>query len=110
MKIPRILLAFGLLAACSEPSGPSARYNVTITPPELLLTRIGQTAQLSVVASNLIGYPIRTEGAVWSSLNAAVVSVDSAGWVTSHAEGVARIRAEVRSVADTVNVFVRLNP
>jgi alpha-tubulin suppressor-like RCC1 family protein/uncharacterized protein YjdB len=75
--------------------------------PSAPLTALGESATLTAVAYDASDQPVMGAAAAWSSLDAAVASVDATtGRVTAVGNGTARIVAAAAGVADTVQITV----
>lgn len=110
----RFLILWGLLlglSACGadtpgepdvEPEGPVASVSLDLT--EAKLAR-GQQHQLVATVLDSAGRTI-TRPLDWSSSDPETVSVDSAGRVTAHQEGVATITGSLEGFSDTSTVTV----
>jgi Leishmanolysin/Bacterial Ig-like domain (group 2) len=101
------LCTLALVAGCggggTEPKVPAA---ITVSPPSLSFTAIGQTQQLSPTITDAQGNPVTGVSISWSSDNAGVASVSSSGLVTSHGNGSAQITAQAGSASAIVQVDV----
>ena len=89
LKWPTLVVLSLILVACSSgatppsPTPPSSSIaRIEITPSALLLTKAGETYDLTAQAYNALGEPVDAD-LVWSSNNEAVVKVEDSGRVTS---------------------------
>ena len=82
---------------------------IAITPPAAQLGAVGATVQFQASAADRNGNPVSVPAAqyVWSSSNAAVVSVDATGLATARANGIAQIRATLGAVIGQAQVLVQ---
>jgi uncharacterized protein YjdB len=71
------------------------------------LHAIGATAQLTATARAADNSLLADATFQWTSSDASIASVDTAGLVTAVADGTARVAAEYQGKADTVNVIVQ---
>lgn len=81
--------------------------SVVISPASVSLNAVGATAALSAAVTDANGQTIAGAAVAWSSLNAAVASVNASGVVTAQANGSASIVAVAGGAADTVSVTVQ---
>lgn len=89
-------------------TGPDPRraVNLTIEPSFVQIDAIGDTVRLTAVVLDQFGDPIETATITWSSLGAAVATVDSEGRVVSKGAGTGRIVASSGSLSDEIAVLV----
>ncbi len=80
--------------------------SIVVQPAETTLTGIGSTAQLTATAFDADGNAVPGVVFDWSTVDAAVASVDSSGLVTATGGGAAQIVAAAGGVADTARVTV----
>ncbi len=85
---------------------PLSVASVQMTPSTNQLVRISGTLQVNATARDAGGSIIAGRPVNWSSSNATVASVTSAGLVTGISVGTAVIQAEVDGRTGTVNVIV----
>ncbi|MBI4544717.1 MAG: Ig-like domain-containing protein [Gemmatimonadetes bacterium] len=78
-----------------------------LTPAADTLNAIGDTLVLAAAVTDRNGNAVAGAAVQWSSLDSAVASVDSRGYVVSRAVGTALIRAASGAVADTASILVR---
>jgi Big-like domain-containing protein/leishmanolysin len=101
------LCTLALLAGCggggTEPKVPSA---ITVSPPSVSFTAVGQTQQLSPTITDAQGNPLTGVSISWSSSDQAVASVSSSGLVTAHGNGSAQITAQAGSASTVVQISV----
>jgi uncharacterized protein YjdB len=93
----------------SAPPPPApAALRVVISPRNSAIVGVGNTRQLDAIVRDATD--VAVAGAIsWTSLDAAVATVDAAGLVTAQGEGVARIMAtSTGATADTAAVAVSL--
>ncbi len=76
--------------------------------PSPTLFAIGETLHLSATHVSAEGDTTAAAGVTWSSGDPSVASVDGGGRVTAAAPGTTRVRASFRSVADSLEVIVKL--
>ncbi|HEU5304748.1 MAG TPA: Ig-like domain-containing protein, partial [Gemmatimonadales bacterium] len=101
---PLALVALALVGACgTEPRVPSS---ITLTPPSISFTALGQTQQLASSVSDQHGDPLTDAAISWSTDNGAVAAVSSTGLVTAQGPGTAQIVAAAGSANATVSVSV----
>jgi hypothetical protein len=98
-QLPAFLLL--TLAACAPPLGPTPG-TLTITGSTTL--SVGETAQLT--ATDSAGRNV-TASATWSSSNANIATVSTAGRVLAVAVGTATMTAAVQGASASVQVNVR---
>jgi trimeric autotransporter adhesin len=90
--------------------GAAAVASVTLSPSSATLNAIGAQATFTATLRDAAGNQITDVSAAFSSLDAGIASVTSAGVVTAHAPGKARIVATAGSAADTAVVTVSQAP
>jgi uncharacterized protein YjdB len=85
---------------------------VIISPSEVTLTALGETAQLAAVGHDPSGNPISDAIITWSTPDSSIATVDQMGMVTAKAVGSALIVASASccQAADTVEVKVTQIP
>ena len=104
--VARVSLAVVLAACGGDPVSTTTVAAVQITTP-LGTLRPGQTSQFSATAVNGLGNTIPNAGAVtWSSLDAAIVSVNANGLATAGVAGTTSITATIQGVQGTRVVTV----
>ena len=86
---------------------PPVPTAVAVTPNVVLLTALGQTAQLTAEVRDQLGRVMENQLVVWASNHTTVATVDSTGLVTGVASGTAAISATAGSASDTAVVSVR---
>ena len=79
---------------------------VVVTPDTVLLSALGQTAQLVAEVRDQIGRVMEGSPVVWSSADASVAAVDTAGLVTAIGGGATTITATAGEVSVTAVVTV----
>jgi uncharacterized protein YjdB len=83
-------------------SGNTAVASITVTPPNALLSALGDVQQFSAVARDANGNIVAGASFTWTSTNAAVASVDgSTGLATAVANGSTVITASANGVSGT---------
>jgi hypothetical protein len=106
-----VLLA---LAACKgDGTGPQDDVATVQVMPDQRVLAVGEVLQLTPVVRDEGGEvpsDDRMDDLVWSTDNAAVVTVSPAGVVTGVAVGTANVRAELEGVSGTVQVKVAAVP
>jgi len=106
-----LLLAGLLLAACgggaTDTKVPSG---ITVTPTSVTLGAVGQTQQLTAVVTDQDGATIASPSVTWSSSNAGVATVTSAGLVSAVGNGSATITATAGAVSATAAVTITQTP
>ena len=121
--MPRGLLgatAIAFLVACAEDepvTGPRTVASVAVTPPTSAIV-IGETVSLAATAKDASGSVIVGRALQWTTSNASIATVSSAGVVLAVAQGIATISATIDgksgSAAITVSpvsvASVRLTP
>lgn len=109
----KIVVAAGLVtvaATCGGdgPTPPSGPASLNITPTDLRLVRIGDTARVTATPKDASGKPV-TADISWSSSSAAVATVEGQGnsaLVTARGFGTATITASAGSATQAINVRV----
>src|SRR5919107_3843838 len=100
-----------LFAACggggTEPNVPAS---ISLNPPALAFTVIGQSQQLSPTVSDEQGNPLNGAVVTWSTSNAGVASVSSAGLVRAEGFGSAEITARAGDVTAVAEITVAQAP
>ena len=104
----------GAVSACAGdggPSGPSPTdvASVDVTPSVVAMS-VGEARQLAASPKNAAGVLVSGKSAVWSSVNAAVASVDATGLVRGIAGGSVTISATVSGKVGTAAVTVTVVP
>jgi hypothetical protein len=104
----RLMMLLLGLHACggggrTEPEVPSS---ITINPPSLSFTALGQTRQLSPTVLDQQGNALPDVAVSWSTSNAAVATVSPDGLVTAQGAGTAQLTASAGSVSAQVEVEV----
>ena len=79
---------------------------VAVTPDTVVLTALGQTAQLTADVRDQLGRVMDGVGVSWSSSDATVAVVDSAGLVSAVGSGAATITATAGDASDDAIVTV----
>ena len=79
---------------------------VAVTPDTVVLTSLGQTAQLAADVRDQLGRMMDGVGVAWSSADTTVVVVDSTGLVTAVGGGVATVTATAGEVSGDAIVTV----
>ncbi|WP_419165817.1 leucine-rich repeat domain-containing protein [Candidatus Palauibacter sp.] len=88
------------------PPAPPRPATITVTPREIQLTAIGQTAQLGAEIRDQDGRVIPGATVAWASSDQAVAEVDSTGLVTATGEGATTITASAGAVSAAAGVTV----
>jgi hypothetical protein len=105
----KTMIACGLLlfVACSggDGGGPLPVASVTVTSDATQIS-VNATAHATAVPKDASGTAITGKTATWTSLNAGVASVSSAGLITGVAPGTAVIQATIDGVSGTVTITV----
>ena len=83
-----------------------APTTVAVIPDAVALTALGQTGQLAAEVRDQIGRVMGEVGVSWSSADATIAAVDSAGLVTAIGGGATTIAGTAGEVADTAVVSV----
>ena len=96
----------GSLSATASVAVTQVASTVELSPSSLEFVSIGATATLSATVKDAAGVTISDAPVTWSSSNTAVVTVSSAGLVTSVAVGTATITATSGSLSATASVTV----
>ncbi|WP_423925033.1 Ig-like domain-containing protein [Candidatus Palauibacter sp.] len=81
--------------------------SVVVAPSAVELTAVGDTVRLSAAARDANGHVVAGAVFAWSSSDASVVAVDSAGLVTAVGAGTSEVAARSGSVTGTARVSVR---
>jgi hypothetical protein len=107
-----LLLVLGLgVAGCggggTEPKVPTA---AALSQSTVSLTAIGQTAQLTATISDQNGNAISSPELLWTSANAAVVTVSSSGLVTATGNGTTAVTVSAGSASAHADVSVAQVP
>ena len=89
------------------PSAPPQK-SVEVTPRQVTLTALGDTAALTARVLDAQGDEIPGEAVSWHSLNPDVATVDAAGVVTAVANGIAGVTASASGVSGLARVTVAL--
>jgi photosystem II stability/assembly factor-like uncharacterized protein len=106
-----LLSVLVLVAGCSSSSNPVAPVSVpplsslTLTPKADTLT-VGGTAAFTATALDTLGQPYAGGGLLWSTSDAGVFTVTSAGVVTARGEGTATLAVSGGGRRDTALVLV----
>ena len=111
---PFAMLALLVALACSDndpsqPSAPAPVATVTVSPATQTLT-VGQTGALAALLRDADGNTLSGRAIDWTSNDAAVATVSSAGVVTAVAAGVAQIDATSEGKYGTAIVVVSRVP
>src|SRR5918995_6853737 len=99
-----------LLAACGGGTEPNVPASISLNPPSLAFTVIGQSQQLSPTVSDQQGNPLSGATVSWSTSDAGVASVSSAGLVTAEGFGTAEVTARAGEVTAVVQITVAQTP
>ena len=113
MRTDRLLLASSalaalLLAGCSSednPTAPAVPISAVVISPTTDTLQTGQSATFTAVAYDTSGAPV-SAAFHWSSSDASVFTVNTAGRVTAKSEGSAMLFVESGGRRDTATVFV----
>jgi hypothetical protein len=108
-----IALSVSALYGCSDKESPVApgiptTIGFDVTGPTL--TALGETVQLTATVRDQFGQPMPSASLTWISSDPGVASVSSSGLVTSHANGVATIRASSGAAEGSLGVTVQQRP
>ncbi|MEX2531086.1 MAG: Ig-like domain-containing protein [Gemmatimonadota bacterium] len=109
--LPVVGMLFILLTGCNSPSdrvGPIAA-SIEITPRQVELTSVGETASLTATVMNPQGEVITGRQVEWSSTRLDVATVNSSGTVSAEGAGTTTIRAESEGLTDSIEVTVVLD-
>ena len=87
-----------------------APTTVSVTPDTVALTALGQTAQLAAEVRDQLGRTMEGVPVSWSSADATVASVDSAGLVTAAGGGATTVVAMAGDVSGEAVVIVMQSP
>ncbi|MBI2408119.1 MAG: Ig-like domain-containing protein [Gemmatimonadetes bacterium] len=103
-----------LTAACggsdsSGPSGPPAVAAVSISPPSASVVA-GQTAQLTATATSSAGAVLTGRTASWTSADAGIATVSSAGLVTALQPGSTSVTATIEGRSGSATITVTAVP
>ena len=79
---------------------------VAVTPDTVVLTAVGQTAQLTAEVRDQLGQVMEDEQVAWASSDTLVATIDSTGLATAAANGTATITATAGSASGTAAVTV----
>ena len=79
---------------------------VAVTPDTVVLTALGQTAQLAAEVRDQVGRVMNGVSVVWSSADTTVAVVDATGLVTAVSDGIASITAIVGEASASATVTV----
>ena len=89
---------------------PSVPTSLTISPQAVILSWIGEPAQLSVEVRDQNGNVMAGQAAAWSSTNPAVATVSAGGLVAATGAGQTAVSASSGSASQAVPVSVTLVP
>ncbi len=112
-------IAPGSTTITATSGGQSGQAAVTVTSTGVTTVRIeprslsmvlNTTFQLNVRAFDQAGTELMGRTAIWSTLNAGIVTVDATGLVRAVAAGQGRIVATIEGRADTATIFVVQQP
>jgi hypothetical protein len=98
------------LNACGDGAGPSVPANITLSPTSLAFTALGQTQQISPTVTDQSGNSLPDASITWTSSNAEVASVTSAGLVTALKSGSAQVTATAGSATAVAQIAVAQTP
>jgi len=84
--------------------------SISVTPPSLAFTFIGQTAQLTATALDALGSPVPGIPFTWASSNLAAATVSQTGLVTAIGAGLAQVTAMESGGIVSNAVIVRVVP
>ncbi len=104
------LYALVLLSGCGSGTEPNGPANITLAPPSLTFSAIGQTQQLSPTVTDQQGSPIADATVTWTTSDPAVASVSSSGAVTAAGSGSAEVTATAGSVHAVAEITVSQTP
>lgn len=103
-KLPLVLAAAAVLAACADSTGPGV-VEVTVSPSSVSLV-VGATQKFVAVAKDADGNTVSGATVTWASSDAGVASVDDSGLATGTGAGTAAITATISGVAGSSAVTV----
>jgi len=84
--------------------------SVTVTPADVTLTAVGQTAQFTAVARDANGFAVAGAAFIWTTSDSTAVTLSQAGIATAVANGHATIAAASGGVTGTAEVSVCIMP
>ena len=87
-----------------------APTTVAVTPDTVVLTMVGQTAQLAAEVRDQAGRAMDGIPVAWSSADTTVAVVDSAGLVTAVGGGAVTVAARAGAASGDAHVNVAINP
>jgi uncharacterized protein YjdB len=99
----------GDVSASVEVTVEQVAHEVQVSASELVLTEIGETAELSATVHDEEGVEIEGAQVTWSSSDESVATVDEDGVVEAVGEGTAIITAESGDAEGTIEVTVELD-
>lgn len=108
-RVARAVLAvalFGVAACGGDTAAPKAVASVDLSPSSLTIAP-GQSSALVATPREANGSPLTGRTLTWTTSNASVATVSSAGVVTGVADGVASITASAGTAAGSASVVVR---
>ncbi|MFL5472204.1 MAG: Ig-like domain-containing protein [Gemmatimonadales bacterium] len=99
-----------LLSGCGSGTEPNGPANITLAPPSLSFSAIGQTQQLSPTVTDQQGNAITDAAVTWTTSNPGVAGVSSSGVVTAAGNGSAEVTATAGSAHTVAEVTVSQTP
>ena len=117
-RLLRLLLAAApiVVAGCGDdtvepmPTEPPVPTTVTIAPTSTTLRLPGATVRLIASVQDQYGQPMSVVAVTWTSSDASVASVDSAGVVSAMAIGTATVTARAGSASGSAEVIIEEHP
>ena len=97
----------GEAAATVQVAVRQVTASVAVSPEELRLTALGDTARLSAEVRDARGHSIADPDVAWTSDNPSVARIDETGLVTAVADGEARVTATSGEADEGISVLVR---
>jgi len=103
---PGVFCTLALIAGCGGGTEPKVPSTITVSPPSVSFTALGQTQQLSTTVADAQGNPLSGVTITWTSSNEGVAIVSPSGLVTAQGRGSAQITAQAGSASATVQIAV----
>ncbi len=104
--IPTLSVVFLMFACKSSTDGPVATALLVTPGPNVALSALGQTQQLTATVQDQNGDPLPNATVTWSSNATGVATVSAAGLVAAVSNGSATVRATSGSLTFDVTVTV----
>ncbi len=112
LRLSFAILSIGLVSSCRKTDTPTSPADsvatVAVLPGTPALTFVGETVQLAASATRTSGAAVTGGTYTWSTADAAVATVSTAGLVTAVGAGTAVVSATLEGVAGTATVTVGL--